>query len=122
VPAKTIELRSASGVCGATATPSFPTGSDPLALFDEQQVARNDLRGIDLDDNTGANHRRTLRERLRQGQDRPLGARLLPEAEDAVQEHDGGDRASFDLVPDRDRDDGGPDEQENERIEQLVEC
>ena len=96
-----------------------PVGGDAFALADEQDVARHDLLGRDLGDDSVADDDRPLRERLGQREDRALGRDLLPEAQGAVHDEDGGDRHSLDDVADRDRDGGRGDEQEHERVERT---
>ena len=95
-------------------------GRDPLAFADEQDVAGNHLLRRKLPPRPVAHDERGLGERLRERQDRAVGARFLPESERAVQHEDRRDRDPLARVADRHRDHGCDDQQRHQRIEQLV--
>ncbi len=82
-------------------------GRHAVARLEEDDVARHQLRGIDLDRGAVAPHPGDVLQHLLQGRQARLGLRLLPQAEDRVEhrqadEDDGGARFAGDhLVHDR---------------------
>ena len=66
-----------------------------VALLDEDDVARHELRGRDALTRAVPDHGRVRRRHLAQSRDRLLGAGLLNIAHHRVQQHDGEDRHRF---------------------------
>ena len=143
VPAKIIDARSASGVSASTGSTCLATGSDSPVRADSstsRELASTSrasaaTRSPSPTSRTSpgttscagssrarpvADDERGLGERLRERQDRTVGAQLLPESEHRVQHEDRRDRDPLARIADRHRDHGGDDQQRHQRIEQLV--
>ena len=103
-------------------------GWNRVALFDEDEIARDDFGGgnrppLAAADDPGASRRHGAQRR-----DGRFGARLLQVADGRVEQHDGKDRDGFVGQrgvaldePERERDGGGDEEQDDEHVLELRE-
>ncbi len=101
-------------------------GGNGVAFFDEDDVARNDLRRGDVSPLAAPDHRRSGCRHRAKGRHRSLGTRLLHVAHRGVQKYDGKDgdgfvgesRVSFN-EPEHGGDPGRHDQQDDEHILKL---
>ena len=96
-------------------------GGDVVAALQDDPVAGHEVAGRDrlqpsFPEDLGQGGRESL-----EGRDRTFGPLLLDEADDAVQQHDGQDRQRVDHIAHQAGDQGGRDEDADDRLEELAE-
>jgi hypothetical protein len=95
-------------------------GRDLLSLLDEENVARNEPGCVHELPLAVSQDRRLLRQVGAQRLDGALGLALLGEGEDRVQNDDGEDGRGEDGSPAGEREAGGEEEKERERMRELA--
>ena len=121
-------VSAASAVCSAVDSDQARIGRNGVALFDEDDVAGDELRRRNAPPLAVADHVGVRGRHLAQRRHRLLGARLLNVAHDRVEQHDGEDRdrlvgqRRFALIqPQRCGDRSGDEQQDHEHIGELGE-